>query len=212
MIKMSIKFGSSIYKRPRWSRPHGLLSILLLASVAVTGLLAGARAQPQGSTQKISRADQLPWGVRRMHQALTRAVRSGNIEHMREVLEMNELMPLVNGQFISDPVGHWKAQSRDNTGHEFLALLSELLELPPVKIKTNRQELYIWPYFAHMPLHKLTDSEIVRLYRLAPAAKTALMLKKNLYSHARIAIGADGTWHSYDGPDISSFEKPPQKP
>ena len=100
---------------------------------------------------------------------------------------MNELMPLINGQFIHDPVKHWKAQSRDKTGREFLALLSELLELPPVKvIKTSHQELYIWPYFAHASLKKLSDSEMVRLYRLAPAAKTALMLKNNRYLHTRI--------------------------
>ena len=164
------------------------------------------------AAKRVEQAEQLPLMVRRMHQALLRAARSGDIERMREVLEVNELMPLINGKFIHDPVKHWRAQSKDGSGREFLAVLSEILELPPVKVMIKSEELYIWPYFAQLPLDKLSPAELVRLYRLAPASKIAGMLKNNRYSHAQITLGADGTWHSFDTAFDQISNEIPQKP
>ena len=156
------------------------------------------RAGEQRSLEVIARADQLPAGVQRMHKALVRAVRSGRIEKLRDVLQMSELMPLIDGKFIHDPIKYWKDRSRDQHGYELLAQLSEILELPPVKVREKSGELYIWPYFARMSLDKLSPRELVRLYRLVPASKIAKMLRNNRYSYIRVTFGADGTWHSYE--------------
>lgn len=172
----------------------GWVSLMLIPFLWATNQ---TKAEPV-RVEVIQRADQLPLGVQRMHQALLRAAMSGDIERMREVLESNELMPLINGQFVRDPVMMWKSASNDKSGREILALLAELLELPPVKKTSRNGVLYVWPYFAGVSLHKLSPREIVQLYRLAPASQVAFMLKNNRYTHFEVIIGADGTWHSFD--------------
>lgn len=171
----------------------GFLSCLLIPILTTGELFAGEKTE----MEIIKRADQLPVGVRAMHRAILQAAMSGQVENLREVLQMNELMPLIDGKFVHDPIAHWKAASKDHSGREVMALLTELLELPPVKKTTKSGTLYIWPYFTGIPLEKLNPPQLVRLYRLAPAEKIALMLKDNRYSHGYVTIGADGTWHSF---------------
>ena len=212
MIKMSIKIPASEFRTAKRPWPQWLFPILFLVVLLITGSIASTPGITQEKARMITRVDQLPPGVRRMHQALTQAVRSGNIEKMREVLQINELMPLINGQFIHDPIKHWRARSPDGSGREILAALSEILELPPIKVMVKRQALYIWPYFARVPLDKLSSSELVRLYRLAPATKIAPMLKNNRYRHTQLSVGADGTWHAIEFARDGLLEKPSQKP
>ena len=204
---MSIKIRRCDYSVPFRGHFFTIGLLFVLPFLCTNNIRAGER----GASRFVERAEQLPPGVLRMHQALLRAARSGIIDRMREVLEVNELMPLINGKFIHDPVKHWKALSKDGSGREYLAQLSQILELPPVKVMIKKEKLYIWPYFAQLPLNRLSPVELVRLYRLAPASKIAGMLKSNRYSHAQITLGADGTWHSFDTPfDQISNEIPPK--
>ncbi len=212
MIKMSIKIPASAFWIANRSRSQWLFPSLFIVSMLMTSFIASIPGRTQEKTMVITRFDQLPRGVRGFHQALTLAVRSGNIEKMREVLQMNELMPLINGQFIHDPVKHWRARSLDGSGREFLAALSEILELPPIKVMVKQQAIYIWPYFARVPLDKLTSSELVRLYRLGPVTKIAQMLKNNRYRHMQMSVGADGTWHSIEVTLGRLLENGSQKP
>lgn len=62
-------------------------------------------------------------------------------------------------------------------------------------VENNR--VFVWPGFADKPLAKLTPSEEVELYRLASAGDVAAMKAKGKYAGWRLAIGADGTWHSF---------------
>ncbi|MCF6198734.1 MAG: hypothetical protein L3J67_04950 [Hyphomicrobiaceae bacterium] len=178
-----------------WQRA-GLM--LLLALLFLLSPVQEGRAQRSFAQTVVQKFEQLPPGVQRMHGELLRAARSGEIERLREVLQLNELMPLINGKVLHDPVKVWKARSKDHSGRELLAVLTELLELPPYKKPTKNGILYIWPYFAGVPLDQLNPREIVRLYRLAPASKVAKMLGKRRYSHAVLTMGADGTWHSFE--------------
>ncbi|MCP4933985.1 MAG: hypothetical protein GY927_07200 [bacterium] len=212
MIKMSIKIPAGDVRDTNKLWSQWLFPFLFIVAILIAGLSASTPGITQEKSEVIIRIDQLPLRVRRMHQALTRAVRSGNVEKMRQVLQINELMPLINGRFIHDPIKYWKAQSPDGSGREILAALSEILELPPVKVTVKRQAIYIWPYFAVVPLDKLSSSELVRFYRLAPANKAAQMLKNNRYRHTQMNVGADGTWHSIEIALDHLLEKPPQKP
>ncbi len=171
----------------------GLLLLLSGIGLFFEPAVAGQKTQ----TKVVERADELPVAVRRMHRAILQAARSGELENLREVLERNELMPLIDGAFVADPVKHWKAGSVDGSGREILALLSELLELPPVKRTTGKTALYVWPFFAGVPLQNLSPPQLVRLYRLMPGEKAGRMLKAGRYGGAYLTIGADGTWHSF---------------
>ena len=200
MIKMSIKIQDPFFEEEKWFTTgcfRGLYTCFLFFVLILLFVPYQLFASEPGRANRVERADQLPPAVARMHQAMMRAARSGQIDNMREVLQMNELMPLIDGKFIHDPIAFWKNASPDRTGREILAVFTELLELPPVKKATKNGDLYIWPYFAGVSLQKLAPFELVQLYRLAPAGKIAKMLRNNKYSHAFVSIGADGTWHAF---------------
>ena len=62
-------------------------------------------------------------------------------------------------------------------------------------LENNR--IYIWPYFAEVPLGKLSPAQQVELLRLVPPATAKEMMGTGKYTYWRLAIGADGTWHSF---------------
>ena len=86
-------------------------------------------------------------------------------------------------------------------GWEILAALAEMLEAGYVVLPLGRDlennRLYMWPYFAEVPLDRLTPAQEVELLRLVPPAAAKDMKGKGKYTHWRLAIGADGTWHSF---------------
>ena len=99
--------------------------------------------------------DELPGPVRDMRETLLSAVQSGQIEELRQAFELNDLKPDL-GAAAGDPVAHWKKVSGDGEGREVLAALSLILEAGYVVLPLGRDlennRLYIWPYFAEIPL------------------------------------------------------------
>jgi hypothetical protein len=84
---------------------------------------------------------------------------------------------------------------------EVLAALSLILEAGYVVLPLGRDlennRLYIWPYFAEVPLDMLTTAQEVELLRLVPSAVAKEMKARAKYTHWRVTIGADGSWHSF---------------
>ncbi|MGD9785910.1 MAG: hypothetical protein AB7U49_14610 [Hyphomicrobiaceae bacterium] len=136
-----------------------------------------------------------------MVDAIQTAVSSGNIDDLRTPFEWNELPPSVADEKVSDPIAHWRKQSRDGEGREILAILADLLSLGATRLPIGRDPensgVYVWPYMAELPLDKLTPQQIVELYRIVPAEKAAEMQKQGTWTWYRLVIGADGTWHSF---------------
>jgi hypothetical protein len=145
-------------------------------------------------------SEKLPIPVEEMREAILSAVRAGRIEELRHAYELNELKPDLGIGPESDPVAHWKKISGDGQGREILAALAEILETGYVVLPLGRDlennRIYVWPYFAEMPLDKLTPAQEVELLRLVPPAAAKGMKAARKYTYWRIAIGADGTWHS----------------
>jgi hypothetical protein len=143
----------------------------------------------------------LPAPVAEMREAILAAVRAGKIEELRHAYELNELKPELGAEPVSDPVAHWKKISGDGEGLEVLAVLAEILDAGYVALPLGRDLennlIYVWPYFAEVPLQKLTPAQQVELLRLVPPAATKEMLRTGKYTHWRLAIGADGTWHHF---------------
>ncbi len=141
---------------------------------------------------------QLPPPVRKTALQIYQAARLGDLQAMREILEMNELKPMVADRYVSDIIAHWKVRSVDGSGLDILAKLVAILRAGYIKVKNDRYDtLYLWPYFAGIPLNSLTGRQRVELYQLEPAAKAAAMLKTGRYTGARLGIGGDGTWHFF---------------
>ncbi len=146
-------------------------------------------------------ADDLPRGVAEMHEAILAAVRAGDMEELRIAIELNEMKPELGAAAGSDPIAHLKSLSGDGEGREILAVLGRLLEsgyavIPAGKdIENNR--VYVWPYFAEVPIDRLTPAQEVELYRLVTPAEASAMRAARKWSWWRLAIGAEGTWLSF---------------
>lgn len=197
-----------------------LFLLALFPLVHCLGALSTAQAQTPkaqgGSTKKLQPASSapvtvrtvpaaLPVPVQEMREAMLEAIRSGSIEDLRHAFELNELKPELGPGFgadgSSDPVAYWRKISGDGEGREILAALAQVLEMDHVvqplgrDIENNR--LFVWPYLAEIPLAKLTPAQEVDLLRLVPPGAAQAMKAAGKYTHWRLVIGADGTWHSF---------------
>jgi hypothetical protein len=174
-------------------------------------LAQAAKGKPDGTKKQQARAAsdleviygaaKLPAPVAEMREAILAAVRSGKIEELRHAYELNELKPELGPEPVSDPVAHWKKISGDGQGLEVLAALAEILDAGYVAVPLGRDVennlIYVWPYFAEVPLQKLTPAQHVELLRLVPPSAAKEMLQTGKYTYWRLAIGADGTWHHF---------------
>jgi hypothetical protein len=176
------------------------------ATPAFSETREGARAAKQKpAPPRINySADALPAPVQEMREAILEAVRSGRIEDLRHAYELNELKPELGPEPVSDPVAYWRQVSGDGEGREILAVLGELLEggyvVLPLGRDVENNRVYVWPYFAELPLDKLTAAQQVEMLRLVPAERFKAMRAAGKYDYWRLVIGADGTWHSLRKP------------
>jgi hypothetical protein len=202
---------------------YSVLAIVVLALPSLVYCLGGAKpalaqaakAKPESTKKQQGRsaADlqvnygtaKLPAPVAEMREAILAAVRSGDIEELRHAYELNELKPELGPELgtgpVSDPVAYWKKISGDGEGREMLAVLAEILDAGYVTLPLGRDlennRIYVWPYFAEVPLQKLTPAQQVELLRLVPPAAAKEMMQTGKYTYWRLAIGADGTWHHF---------------
>jgi hypothetical protein len=140
----------------------------------------------------------LPPQVARMRAAILSAAATGEIENLRVPIEMNELPPMLANEKVGDPMAYWKKISGDGEGREVMAILIQLFRTGFAK-KTGGggNEMYVWPYFAEIPIDKLSPAQEVELLTLVPPARLKEMQAKGKYDHFRLAIAPDGTWHSF---------------
>lgn len=144
--------------------------------------------------------DGLPQPVLDVREALQAATESGQIEELAQAYTEAHIKPDIGVAPAADATAHWKRVSGDGQGREVLAALSLILEAGYAEIRRGadieNNKLYVWPYFAEMPLKKLTPRQEVELLRLVPPGVAREMKEKGRYTHWRLVIGADGTWHA----------------
>jgi len=140
--------------------------------------------------------DALPFPTRRMHQLILEATRSGNIENLRAYIGTGDSMTMLTlGDFEGDPIEFLKNETGDENGHEILAILEEILEAGYVHLdKGTERELYVWPYFFAYPLDKLSDRQMVELYRIVTFGDFQDMKDFGGYIFYRVGITPSGRW------------------
>lgn len=194
----------------------GLLSAAPLASQAATGdaatgeTAAGAVPEPEGETpaadpenpilaDRIGRSpDQLPEPVRKTWQALVDAARSGDINALRPLIAAQPEPPTFTFGDVADPIEHLKSLSGDPEGRETLAILLEILEIGFAHVEVGTEnEMYLWPYFADVPLERLTPQQMVELFTILTAGDYQDMLSYGAYIFFRVGISPDGTWNFF---------------
>jgi len=197
-------------------RVAGLFLLALFLLVHCPGWVSTSLSQPAKQKSDSTRKQQsarvpdpavhygsegLPAPVQDMREAILAAVKSGRIEELRHAWELNELKPDLGTASVGNPVAHWRQISGDGEGREILAALAEILDAGYVVLPLGRDlennRLYVWPYFAEVPLDKLSPAQEVELLRLVSPTALKDMRSAGKYTHWRIVIGADGTWHSF---------------
>lgn len=143
----------------------------------------------------------LPAPVQEMRDAILSAVHSGKIEDLRPALEWNELKPQVADHPVDDAIAYWKQISGDGEGREILAILAEILDcgyaVLPIGKDLENNHVFVWPALAETDLTRLTPQQEVALYRLVKPAELKAMRESKRWQWWRLAIGADGTWHTF---------------
>jgi len=140
----------------------------------------------------------LPEPVRQLREILIAAAATGDIEKLRQIIEIGPTPPLLSFAPIGDPIEHLMALSGDAEGREILAILIEVLEAGYVHVDVGTdQEMYVWPYFARYPLAALTAEQMVEVFTLLTAGDFEEMKLFGAYIFYRLGIGPDGTWHFF---------------
>jgi hypothetical protein len=143
----------------------------------------------------------LPAPVEEMRQAILAAAHSGRIDDLIVPLDWNEMKPDVADTEVDDPIAYWKKLSGDGEGREILAALADILEMKPAELPLGKDLenniIYVWPYLAEAKLDQLTPAQEVDLLRLVSPEKAKAMRAAKKWTWWRLAIGADGTWHSF---------------
>ena len=137
----------------------------------------------------------LPEPVRRMHDLIVEACRSGDIEKLR---------PLIGTGDHDDAIVAGRHRRRPDRlpqgacpatgeGQEILAIMEEVLNAGYVHVDAGTpQELYVWPYFFALPLDKLDAKQRVELFKIVTAGDYDDMKQFGAYIFYRVGITPDG--------------------
>ncbi|MER9558389.1 MULTISPECIES: hypothetical protein [unclassified Mesorhizobium] len=138
----------------------------------------------------------LPEPVRRMHDLIVEACKSGDIEKLRPLIGKGDMMTQLSlGDIEGDPIAFLKGLSGDTEGQEILAILEEVLSAGFVHVDAGTpQDLYVWPYFFALPLDKLDARQRVELFKIVTASDYDDMKQFGAYIFYRVGITPTGQW------------------
>jgi hypothetical protein len=164
----------------------------------------GGRIERPTGTQGAAPAEiirdlsRLPPRAARTRERILEAARTGDIDKLLIVMQSNETLPVFSFGNEKDPIAFWKATYPDSEGLEILAILIQVLQTGFVHVHQGTpQEMYVWPYFAHMPLQRLTPEQKVELFRIVTGSDYKKMKEFGAYIFYRVGIAPDGTWHFF---------------
>ena len=138
----------------------------------------------------------LPEPVRRMHDLIVEACRSGDIERLRPLIGSGASMTQLSlADIDGDAIAFLKSLSGDSEGQEILAVMEEVLNAGYVHLDVGTpEELYVWPYFFAMPLDRLDARQRVELFKIVTAGDYEDMKQFGAYIFYRVGITPEGRW------------------
>jgi hypothetical protein len=140
----------------------------------------------------------LPPAVSRTRDRILAVARTGDLQALLTLMQANGSMPVFSHTQKQDPTAYWKETYPDSDGLEILSILITLLESEPVRIDAGTpREMYLWPYFARLPLKSLTPAQKVELFRVVTGSDYKDMLERGRYVFYQVGIGPDGTWRYF---------------
>jgi hypothetical protein len=140
----------------------------------------------------------LPPKVARMRARIIEAARSGDLAKLVTVMQTNETMPIFSFANERDPAAYWRTNYPESGGLEVLSILLEILDMGFVHVDAGTpQDMYVWPYFAYVPLKDLTPPQKVELFKVVTGSDYRAMQDFGAYIFYRLGIAPDGTWHFF---------------
>ncbi|WP_189644309.1 hypothetical protein [Mesorhizobium sp. M9A.F.Ca.ET.002.03.1.2] len=161
------------------------------------GGMANPRADPdEPLPEVVYDLGKLPEPVRRMHDLIVEACKSGDIERLRPLIGKGDTMTQLSlSEIEGDPITFLKGLSGDTEGQEILAIMEEVLNAGYVHVDAGTpQDLYVWPYFFALPLDKLDARQRVELFKIVTAGDYDSMKQFGAYIFYRVGITPDGQW------------------
>lgn len=140
--------------------------------------------------------DRLPEPVRRIHNLIIEACKTGDVEKLRPLIDTGEDgTQLSLGGIEGDPIAFLRDLSGDKEGTEILAILEEVLSAGYVHMDAGTpNDMYVWPYFFAVPLERLTPSQKVELFKIITAGDYDDMKAYGSYIFYRVGITPEGRW------------------
>ncbi|MRG55849.1 hypothetical protein GF108_09670 [Phyllobacterium sp. SYP-B3895] len=141
----------------------------------------------------------LPFPVRKMHELILTAAKSGNIEALRPLIGSGDDVTMLSlTEIEGDPLAYLKSLAGDPEGMEILAILVDVLESGYVHLDAGTpDELYVWPYFFAYPLDKLDAKQKVELFQIVTAGDYDEMKQFGTYVFYRLGITPKGRWRFF---------------
>ncbi|SEP68493.1 hypothetical protein SAMN05216548_101254 [Faunimonas pinastri] len=140
----------------------------------------------------------MPDPVRKTWQELVEAAQSGDIEKLRPLMQKQSEPPAVSFDEVGDPIEYLKSLSGDPQGREILAIMLGILRSGFVHVDAGLpQDVFVWPYFSHYPLDKLTPPQMVELFTILTSSDYDEMKSYGNYTFFRVGISPDGTWRFF---------------
>jgi hypothetical protein len=140
----------------------------------------------------------LPPAVLRTRDRILAAARTGDLQTLLSLMRANGSLPVFSHTQRQDPAAYWKENYPDSDGVEILSILITILETQPARIEAGTpQEVYVWPYFARLPIKSLTPAQKVELFRVVTGSDYKEMLQRGRYVFYQVGIGPDGTWRYF---------------
>jgi hypothetical protein len=151
-----------------------------------------------GRAEIIMDLSRLPAPVARMRARILEAARTGDLNKVLGVMQAGETLPTFSLGNDLNPVTYWKGSYPDSDGIEVLAILTEILEAGFVHVDAGTpQEMFVWPYFARVPLTELTAAQKVELFKIVTGSDYKEMQEFGAYMFYRLGIAPDGTWQYF---------------
>jgi hypothetical protein len=166
--------------------------------VAVTGAVAAPHAVTRGTPEIITDMSKLPPAVALMRERILTAARTGKLDVLVSAMQSSKTLPIFSQTGDKDPIAYWRRNYPDSEGVEVLAILTEILDTPCVRVDAGTpEETYVWPYFARTPLKTLTAEQKVELFKIVTGGDYKDMLNADTYNFFRLGIGRDGGWRFF---------------
>jgi len=168
---------------------------------AFTGTVPAAKAAPTptiAAPEIITDLSRLPAPVASTRERILAAARSGDLGRLVAVMQSGQTLPIFSQSTGQDPITYWRTNFPDSDGVEILATLIDILETGFVRVDEGTpEEMYVWPYFARLPLKTLTAAQKVELFKIVTGSDYKDMLAAGAYNFFRVGIGRDGSWRFF---------------